>query len=113
MRENDFIPNLEKPESDIGFDPNIGTESVEVPRSAKNKMTAGILAILFGAWGFHKFYLGYYKTGIFMAIFTVCMIPLNFIYLPALVAVAEGVRYLTLDKERFYLQYVANKKYWF
>lgn len=113
MLNGDDIPELEKPESGLGFDPTLGMESVEVNRNSKNKITAGILAVLFGAWGAHKFYLGYFKTGIIMALTTIILLPAGIVFLTALIGACEGVHYLMMDRERFYLQYVAHKKYWF
>ena len=81
--------------------------------NSKNKITAGILAVLFGAWGAHKFYLGYFKTGIIMALTTIILLPAGIVFLTALIGACEGVHYLMMDRERFYLQYVAHKKYWF
>ena len=37
----------------------------------KSKMVAGLLGIFLGAWGIHRFYLGYTKIGIFQIVATV------------------------------------------
>ncbi len=40
--------------------------------NAKSKVVAGILGILLGGWGVHRFYLGYTNIGIIQIIVTVC-----------------------------------------
>jgi TM2 domain-containing membrane protein YozV len=42
------------------------------PAAAKSKMTAGILGILFGGLGIHRFYLGYTTIGIIQVVLTIC-----------------------------------------
>src|SRR4051794_18344083 len=59
--------------------PDVGGQSVEYPTihypqidsaNAKSRVTAGVLAILLGWLGVHRFYLGYKKTGIAMLLLT-------------------------------------------
>jgi len=67
--------------------------------SAKNKTTAGVLAILFGGLGIHKFYLGRVGLGIVYILFC-------WTYIPALIGLIEGIIYLSANEETFYLKYV-------
>ena len=60
----------------------------------KSKVTAGVLALLLGGIGIHKFYTGAWGWGI-------VYIVLCWTYLPALVALVEGIRYLTLAQTDF------------
>ena len=60
----------------------------------KSKVTAGILALLLGGIGIHKFYTGAWGWGI-------VYIVLCLTYIPALVALVEGIRYLTLKQPEF------------
>jgi len=60
----------------------------------KSKVTAGVLALLLGGLGIHKFYLGAWGWGI-------VYIVLCLTYIPALVALVEGIRYLTLKQPEF------------
>lgn len=62
--------------------------------SGKNKVTAGVLALLLGGFGIHKFYLGAWGWGIVYLLFSMS-------FLPAFVALIEGIRYLTLTDEVF------------
>ncbi len=60
----------------------------------KSKITAGVLALLLGGIGIHKFYTGAWGWGI-------VYIVLCLTYIPALVALIEGIRYLTLKQPEF------------
>ncbi|MBD3661416.1 MAG: NINE protein [Arenibacter algicola] len=79
------------------------------------KLLAGILAILFGWLGVHKFILGYQKEGIIMAVVGVlgwflCGIPTMLV---SIVGLIEGIMYLTKSDEEFYNTYQAGRKPWF
>lgn len=68
----------------------------------KNKTTAGILALLLGGFGVHKFYLGNNVAGIFYFLFC-------WTFIPAFIALIEGVVLLTMDEERFNEKYNEGK----
>ncbi|GAA5101380.1 NINE protein [Chryseobacterium ginsengisoli] len=76
------------------------------PYKSEKKVTAGILAILLGAFGVHKFYLGYTKAGILQ-------ILLSLLCLGGLIGLIEGIIYLTKSDEEFDRTYVQNQKEWF
>ncbi|SDJ28815.1 TM2 domain-containing protein [Proteiniclasticum ruminis] len=67
--------------------------------SNKSKITAGILAIILGGIGVHKFYLGQTGKGILYLIFC-------WTYIPAIIGFIEGILYLTASDEKFYTKYV-------
>ena len=71
------------------------------------KILAGILAILFGAFGVHKFILGYTKAGIIQIIASL------FCGIGGLLALIEGIIYLTKSDEEFYQTYQVGTKEWF
>ncbi len=85
------------------------------------KMLAGILAIILGSLGIHKFILGYQKEGIILLVITVvgwlttCLFGLGFLLLSAtsIVGIIEGIIYLTKSDEEFYNTYQVGKKPWF
>jgi len=84
-----------------------------VPLSGgKSKVAAGVLAILLGTFGVHKFYLGYNGAGLIMLLLTLCtcFILAAPIYVIALV---EGIIYLTKTDAEFEETYVRNTKDWF
>lgn len=91
-----------------------------VPRQDNKKILAGILAILLGSLGVHKFILGYNQEGIILLAIsivgyaTICLLVGAFIiWIPALIGLIEGIIYLTKSDEEFYTTYQLNKKPWF
>ncbi len=84
--------------------------------SQKNKVTAGILGIILGSLGIHKFYLGYSKEGIIMLLVTVLLAIPTIGLGPAamgLIGFIEGILYLTKTDEDFAQTYIQNRKGWF
>ena len=84
------------------------------------KILAGVLAIVFGQLGVHKFILGYQKEGIILLVATVigyatmCLIFGSFIVMAtAIIGLIEGIIYLTKSDEEFYNTYQVGKKPWF
>ncbi len=72
------------------------------------KMIAGILAIVFGSLGIHKFILGYTKEGIIQIIASVVTCGIA-----GIIPFIEGIIYLTKSDEEFYNTYQVGKKPWF
>jgi TM2 domain-containing membrane protein YozV len=70
------------------------------------KVMAGILAILLGGLGVHKFVLGYTKEGIIQLVIGFCGIGY-------VIGLVEGIIYLTKTDEEFYQTYQVGKKGWF
>ena len=71
------------------------------------KLAAGLLAILLGGLGVHKFILGYTKEGIIQLILGF-LCGVGFI-----IGLIEGIIYLTKTDEEFYQTYQVGKKGWF
>lgn len=67
----------------------------------KNKITAGILGILLGGIGVHKFYLGRVGAGIVYILFCWTGIP-------SIIGLIEGIIYLTATDEKFARDYVKH-----
>lgn len=83
-----------------------------VSEPSNKKILAGILAILFGSLGIHKFILGYTKEGLIML--AVTLISFGFLgWLVWAVSIIEGIIYLSKTDEDFYQTYQVNKKSWF
>ena len=86
---------------------------------SKNKVAAGLLAILLGWLGIHKFYLGFTGPGlVFLLINTVgWFVTWIALFIPNMVlgviALVEGIIYLTKSDEEFEQLYVVQKKQWF
>ena len=94
------------------------TESAkETFQSTDNKkILAGILGILLGAFGVHKFILGYNKEGIIMLAATIVLGVVTcgvFAWVVGVVGLIEGIIYLTKSDEEFYNTYQVGKKPWF
>ncbi|MDQ0428406.1 TM2 domain-containing membrane protein YozV [Planomicrobium stackebrandtii] len=68
------------------------------PVYTKSKVVAGLLAILLGTFGVHKFYFGKWIQGILYLIFF-------WTYIPALLGIIEGIRYLVLSDDDFAQKY--------
>lgn len=75
---------------------------------SEKKLVAGILGIVLGGLGVHKFYLGYTKEGIIQLVAT--FFTLGF---ASLIGFIEGIIYLVKDDKDFDDTYVKNKKAWF
>ena len=77
-------------------------------------MAAGILAILLGGWGVHNFYLGYPTAGVIMLLVWlsgfILIVPFLVIWI---IAIIEGVRYLTIPEEQFVEEHINQDKSWF
>lgn len=69
----------------------------------KSKIVAGVLGILLGGIGAHRFYLGRICAGIFSILFFWTGIP-------GLVGVIEGIIYLLTDERKFLVKYCKMKE---
>lgn len=78
-------------------------------RPDNKKVAAGILAILLGGLGVHKFVLGYTTEGILQIVFSIITCGVA----GSLIGLIEGIIYLTKTDEEFYQMYQVNKKGWF
>lgn len=79
---------------------------------AEKKIPAGILGILLGALGIHKFYLGYTKEGLIMLLVSLLTFGIG-AFVMSIIGLIEGIIYLTKPDEQFAATYVAGKKGWF
>lgn len=75
---------------------------------ADKKVIAGVLGILVGGLGIHKFILGYTTEGIIQIAITVITCGAG-----SIVGLVEGIIYLTKSDEDFVRTYIQNKKGWF
>ena len=83
---------------------------------SKDHVAAGLLAIFLGALGIHKFYLGYNTAGFIMLAISVAASFITFgaaAVVMAIIAIIEGIIYLTKSQTEFEQIYVFNKKEWF
>ncbi len=68
--------------------------------------------ILLGAFGVHKFILGYTKEGIIMLLLTILTAGILGVVM-SVIELIEGIVYLTKSDEEFVRIYVTGKKGWF
>ena len=86
-------PQPGQPYGQPGFDPNYDPQ-------AKSRLAAGLLGILVGSLGIHRFYLGYTGIGLTMLLVSV----LSFGFAAPVIAIwglVEGILYLT-SKQGYY-----------
>lgn len=89
-------------------------------QSDNKKIIAGVLAILFGSLGIHKFILGNTKEGLILLGITVlgyatlCLgVGAFILFATSIIGLIEGIIYLTKSDEEFVQTYQVNKKPWF
>jgi len=123
-KKSDFVDDAKEKASEFAEDAKESAK--EFADSAKEafgtasgdnkKILAGILAILLGALGVHKFILGYNKEGIIMLAVTLiiggftCGVGAS---LMGILGLIEGIIYLTKSDEEFYNTYQVGQKPWF
>ena len=84
----------------------------EIQEASSKKVLAGVLGILFGGLGIHKFVLGYTGAGLNMLLVIVLTFGFGgFVMGP--IGLIEGIIYLTKSDEQFHQTYIVNKKTWF
>ncbi|MFN3756531.1 MAG: TM2 domain-containing protein [Flavobacterium sp.] len=72
------------------------------------KILAGVLALLIGGIGVHKFILGYTREGIIQIILSIVTCGIA-----GIIPFIEGIIYLTKTDQEFYQTYQVNKRPWF
>ncbi len=109
---SDFADDAKKTANEFA---DSAKEAFDTSSTENKKVLAGILAIVLGSLGIHKFILGYQKEGIIMLVlgllgFFTCGITSMISWI---VGVVEGIMYLTKTDEEFYNTYQAGSKPWF
>jgi TM2 domain-containing membrane protein YozV len=83
---------------------------------SSKRVLAGILAIILGPLGIHKFILGYTQEGIITLIITFVLGVITCgiaAWAIGIITLVEGIIYLTKSDEDFVQIYQVNKKGWF
>lgn len=83
----------------------------QFPEQSK-RVVAGILAIILGSLGIHKFILGYTKEGVIMLLSTILTCGIGGA-VTSIIGLIEGIIYLTKSDEEFMHVYQTNQKTWF
>lgn len=84
----------------------MSTEPATPIPGAEKKLVAGLLAILLGGFGVHKFYLGYTKEGVIQLL-------LSLVCVGGIIGIIEGIIYLTKSDAEFVATYITGRKGWF
>lgn len=121
MSEEDQNTVPESPESgeSAASDASPAPTEGQVP-GAEKKVLCGVLGIILGQFGVHKFILGYNTEGIIMAAVSVVGYILSTLCIGVLgplamgvIGLVEGIIYLTKSDEEFVNTYIKGKKPWF
>lgn len=96
-------------------------QPAHIQEYAGKKLAAGICGILVGAFGVHKFILGFHGAGAMMlTIWIVGIITGSCLIVPIFASMAiqiiglvEGILYLTKTDEEFYRIYAVERREWF
>ncbi len=78
------------------------------PAGSEKKIIAGILGILLGGFGVHRFYLGDVSGGLIR--FGISVITCG---IGGVIGLVEGILYLVKSDEDFVEEYINQKKKWF
>jgi TM2 domain-containing membrane protein YozV/RNA polymerase subunit RPABC4/transcription elongation factor Spt4 len=105
--------------------PKCGVEQGSLPAHAggssgtgaggSNRMAAGLLAILLGSLGIHKFILGYTTAGVIMLMVTIfgsCLYGAGWVVM-SIIGLVEGIIYLSMSDKDFQRIHGRKTKPWF
>lgn len=76
--------------------------------ASSKKILAGLMGILFGGWGIHRFVMGDVLGGFLRIVITVVTCGLG-----GLIGLIEGIIYLTKSDADFYQIYMVQRRGWF
>lgn len=76
--------------------------------AGQKKLVAGLLGILIGSLGIHRFYLGDSTGGIIRIVISFCTLGLG-----GIIGFIEGIIYITKSDEDFERIYLKEGKKWF
>lgn len=89
-----------------------GSASAPRTSSPPGRVSAGLCGIFLGAFGIHKFILGYQKPAFIMLGISILTCGYGGIVI-GIIGMIEGIIYLTKSDEEFIRTYVTNTKEWF
>ena len=121
------IPEADFNEAKVAFEESLGSnfgtasileEEEEAPTltSANPSRMSKVLSLTLGAFGMHKFYLGYHEQGFLLLLATIILATLSSgigILAIWMVAGAEGIIYLSKSPQEFEQIYVEGTHNWF
>lgn len=94
---NEFLKG--KPELKLKYKGNMPNQHSNTIK--KSKVVAGVLALLLGTFGSHKFYLGKFFWGCIYLL-------LSWTFIPTIVSIIESIIYFTMSEKKFTDKYSVN-----
>ena len=79
---------------------------------SNKKLAAGLTGIFLGAFGVHKFILGYTKSAVIMLVLSLLTCGVGY-FIFKVSGIVEGVIYLTKSNAEFEAEYLDGQKNWF
>lgn len=79
---------------------------------SNRKTAAGLLGIFLGAFGIHKFVLGYTTAGLIMLLVSVLTCGIG-AFVMGVIGLIEGVIYISKTPEEFRATYLVARRPWF
>ncbi|MCP9789504.1 TM2 domain-containing protein [Cyanobium sp. Maggiore-St4-Cus] len=79
---------------------------------SNKKLAAGLTGIFLGAFGVHKFILGYTKAAVIMLVVSLLTCGVGY-FVFQVIGIIEGVIYLTKSNAEFEAEYLDGQKDWF
>jgi TM2 domain-containing membrane protein YozV len=79
---------------------------------SNKKLAAGLTGIFLGAFGVHKFVLGYTKPAVIMLVVSLLTCGVGY-FIFQVIGIIEGIIYLTKSNEEFRSEYLDAEKDWF
>lgn len=80
----------------------------ETEEKRPSRTTCGILALLVGWAGLHKFMMGHTNAALLHIAAVWCTCGFG-----GIISLIEGIKYLTMTDEEFYQTYIVGGKEWF
>ena len=79
---------------------------------SNKKLAAGLTGIFLGAFGVHKFILGYTKAAVIMLVVSLLTCGVGY-FVFQVIGIIEGIIYLTKSNAEFETEYLDGQKDWF
>lgn len=110
------VPPIPQPAIAVGYaGPGYFPPGSPIPSDVQSKkILAGIMALMFGTFGVHKFVLGQTNAGLIRLACTI--LGACIVVGPAamhIIGIIEGIIYLTKTDEEFYRVYMIERRGWF
>lgn len=79
---------------------------------SNKKLAAGLTGVFLGAFGVHKFILGYTRPAVIMLVVSLLTCGVGY-FVFQIIGIIEGIIYLTKAASEFDAEYIDSQKNWF